>query len=96
MEMFEAVAPTYEQLRPMKAKRTGTFPVYPDLPDRLAAAPATPDPTVAHVLATCAGYSYSDPRWSRNLPFQHSLDDHGPQHYVAALTPPGVRSEFGD
>jgi hypothetical protein len=32
----------------------------------------------------------------RNIPFQHSLEDHGPQHYVAALTPPDVRSEFGD
>ena len=32
----------------------------------------------------------------RNIPFQYSLDDHGPQHYIAALTPPGVPSEFGD
>jgi lipase (class 3) len=32
----------------------------------------------------------------RDLPFQYSLDDHGPQHYIAALTPPGVRTEFGD
>ena len=32
----------------------------------------------------------------RELPFQYSLDDHGPQHYIAALTPPGVRTEFGD
>lgn len=32
----------------------------------------------------------------RDMPFQYSLDDHGPQHYIAALTPPGVRTEFGD
>ncbi len=32
----------------------------------------------------------------RNFPFQHSIYDHGPQHYISALTPPGVRSEFGD
>lgn len=32
----------------------------------------------------------------RDLPFHDSLDDHGPQHYVAALTPSGVRTEFGD
>lgn len=32
----------------------------------------------------------------RNLPFRQSLYDHGPQHYIAALTPPGVRTEFGD
>jgi hypothetical protein len=32
----------------------------------------------------------------RNITFQHSIDDHGPQHYIAALTPKGVTSEFGD
>jgi hypothetical protein len=32
----------------------------------------------------------------RNVPFQYSLDDHGPQHYIGALTPDGVRTEFGD
>lgn len=32
----------------------------------------------------------------RQFPFQHSIYDHGPQHYIAALTPPGIRSEFGD
>jgi hypothetical protein len=32
----------------------------------------------------------------REIPFQYSLDDHGPQHYIAALTPEGVRTEFGD
>lgn len=35
-------------------------------------------------------------RWLRNLPFQYSLDDHGPAHYISALTPPGVPTEFGD
>jgi hypothetical protein len=35
-------------------------------------------------------------RLLRGLPFQFSLNDHGPQNYLAALTPPGVRSEFGD
>ena len=32
----------------------------------------------------------------RNIPFRHNLDDHLPHHYVAALTPPGVPTEFGD
>ncbi len=32
----------------------------------------------------------------RDMPFPYSLDDHGPQHYIAGLTPPGVRTEFGD
>jgi hypothetical protein len=40
------------------------FPVYPQLVDTLARAPAggavERDATVAHVLATCAGYSYAD------------------------------------
>ena len=27
---------------------------------------------------------------------QHSLYDHGPQNYVAALTPPEVHTEFGN
>lgn len=32
----------------------------------------------------------------RRLPLQQSIVDHGPNNYIAALTPPGVRSEFGD
>lgn len=32
----------------------------------------------------------------RGLPLQQSIVDHGPQNYIAALTPKGVRSEFGD
>ena len=30
------------------------------------------------------------------LPFRYSLDDHGPQHYIQALTPVGEPTEFGD
>jgi hypothetical protein len=66
----EATAPPYSALRPFRDPAhvtTPTFPVYHDLVDRLLAAHATPgagaaeyDPTVAHVLATCAGYAYSD------------------------------------
>lgn len=33
---------------------------------------------------------------TRTVPFQYSFDDHGPGHYVNALAPPGVSSEFGD
>jgi hypothetical protein len=33
---------------------------------------------------------------TRRLQFHASLRDHLPQYYIAALTPPGVRSEFGD
>jgi hypothetical protein len=30
------------------------------------------------------------------LPVVYSFEDHGPQHYIAAVTPPGVQNEFGD
>lgn len=35
-------------------------------------------------------------RGLRCLPFRFSLNDHGPQHYISALTPPGTPNEFGD
>jgi Lipase (class 3) len=75
MELFEAVAPSYEQLRPMKPMRTGTFPVYLDLPGALLAAAVHPDPTVAHVLATCAGYSYSDAKTVAMMMARLGLED---------------------
>lgn len=31
----------------------------------------------------------------RDVPFRYSIDDHGPQHYISALTPEGIQSEFG-
>jgi hypothetical protein len=33
---------------------------------------------------------------TRHLPFHASLSDHFPQYYLDALTPAGLRSEFGD
>jgi hypothetical protein len=33
---------------------------------------------------------------TRSLPAVYSLDDHLPQHYISALTPPGVQNEYGD
>jgi Lipase (class 3) len=32
---------------------------------------------------------------TRNIRFPASLDDHFPEHYISALAPPGVKSEFG-
>ncbi|MGV9709517.1 lipase family protein [Gordonia sp. NPDC003424] len=32
----------------------------------------------------------------REIPFEYSIDDHGPHHYISALTPEGVPNEFGD
>ena len=60
MRVTDTIAPTYQRLRPLKQLITPTFPVYHDLADALVASEAHPDPRVAHVLATCAGYAYSD------------------------------------
>lgn len=64
----DAVAPPPEVIRPLgRFNPADPFPVYDDLEDRLLtpSAPMTdtethPDSTVAHILAVCAGYSYSD------------------------------------
>lgn len=57
----DQVGPTYEELRPGKPTTTSTFPAYPDLVARMAKdGLAHPDPAIAQVLATCAGYAYSD------------------------------------
>jgi hypothetical protein len=37
-----------------------------------------------------------DLKLTRRLQFHASLRDHLPQYYIDALTPPGVRSEYGD
>lgn len=60
MLITKSRAPSFEQLRPLKPLTTPTFPVYPQLADRLVASESHPDSTLAHVLATCAGYSYSE------------------------------------
>jgi hypothetical protein len=60
MQTQDCTAPSLSELRPMKLISTPTFPVYPELVNTLTATQAHPDPTVAHVMATCAGYGYSD------------------------------------
>ncbi len=59
MEMSDAVAPSYLKLRPMRPPTAG-FPIYQRLADTLVKAETHPDDIVRHVLATCAGYAYSD------------------------------------
>jgi hypothetical protein len=55
-----SIAPSYETLRPLRHRTiTSAFPVYPNLSETMLMA-AHPDPTVAHVMAVCAGYAYSD------------------------------------
>jgi hypothetical protein len=58
MRISKTVAPSYEQLRPLKPRTSTTFPVYKDLVRTLVTAPL-PSWEVAHVLATCSGYAYS-------------------------------------
>ncbi|MDX6706976.1 MAG: hypothetical protein QOI48_2822 [Solirubrobacteraceae bacterium] len=60
MQTQDCTAPSLAELRPMKPTSTPTFPVYHELVETLAATDAHPDATVAHVMATCAGYGYSD------------------------------------
>ena len=42
------------------------------------------------------GFVASKFRLLRDLPFRFSLNDHGPQHYITAITPKDKPNEFGD
>ena len=42
------------------------------------------------------GFVASKFRLLRGLPFRFSLNDHGPQHYISAITPKDKTNEFGD
>ncbi len=62
LHVSDAEAPSYEVLRPYgrSAGDADRFPVYKDLEEHLLTTHEHPDPVVAHVMATCAGYAYSD------------------------------------
>jgi len=60
MEIVHGDTPSYKRLRPLKPLKTDGFPVYQNLTDKLVATAVHPNPEVAHVLGTCAGYAYSD------------------------------------
>jgi hypothetical protein len=47
-------------IKDFMAPDSGPFPVYAKLATRLAEAHEHPDLAVAHVMATCAGYAYSE------------------------------------
>ena len=62
----DVAAPATDVMRPLNGARTRGFPVYHDL-EKLLREPGSdladdggPDEIVAHVLAVCAGYAYSD------------------------------------
>jgi hypothetical protein len=42
------------------------------------------------------GFVASKFRLLRGIPFRFSLNDHGPQHYISAITPINKPNEFGD
>ncbi|MDH2426327.1 lipase family protein [Sphaerisporangium sp. TRM90804] len=71
----EAQAPTFEELRPYGHQETAGFPVYKDLENRLLNAVDQPDPVVAHVMATCAAYAYSDPKTLSMIMARMGLED---------------------
>jgi hypothetical protein len=58
----DQVGPSYRDLRPLKDETSTTFPVYPDLNEALVDTPSQDQPAahIAHALAVCAGYAYSD------------------------------------
>ncbi|MBO1330884.1 hypothetical protein [Streptomyces sp. VRA16 Mangrove soil] len=62
--------------------------------------PALPYPQMDSLagLAVVAPLAFFAARLAltRSLPFKYSFEDHGPGHYVNALAPQGVLSEFGD
>lgn len=58
--------------------------------------PTRPLWSVLEVIAAPLTLLSGAVRILRNAPFPASLEDHLPQHYISALTPEGVRSEFGD
>ena len=60
MTIDHVTAPSYELLRPFKPRTSGTFPVYPDLVDRLVNAAGHPDDDLAFVTAVCSSYAYGD------------------------------------
>jgi len=51
---------------------------------------------VAGVVGTMAEFAATKVQAFRSIPFRFSLDDHMPNRYITALTPPGTPTEFGD
>ncbi|MGI8807734.1 MAG: lipase family protein [Acidimicrobiales bacterium] len=68
-------APSKEVLRPYKPTLTPSFPVYHDLADKLLSVSVHPDATVAHALATCSGYAYSEAATLATVMARMGLDE---------------------
>ncbi len=60
MNIEHVTGPSHEELRPFKPPTSERFPVYHDLPDRLARTRAHPDADIGFVMAVCSAYGYGD------------------------------------
>ncbi len=60
MDAKDVDAPSFAELRPLKPKRTKTFPVFHDLVDTLVGTKKQPDDVIAYAMAVCCAYAYSD------------------------------------
>jgi hypothetical protein len=75
-QAHDVKAPSYAYLRPFDpSPQSRGFPVYPDLVDHLATVHEHPDPIVQHVMATCAGYAYSDAQTLSAIMARMGLED---------------------
>jgi hypothetical protein len=52
--------------------------------------------TVVGLLGTPLSFLARQVKLTRNVTFHASVYDHLPEYYITALTPEGVRSEYGD
>ncbi|MEO3807734.1 lipase family protein [Sphaerisporangium sp. B11E5] len=87
-----AKAPSYEEMRPYGHRETAGFPVYKNLEDRLAQATEHPDPVIAHVMAVCSAYAYSDPRTLSMIMARMGLEDNRVQMVRASVDAMLIRS----
>jgi hypothetical protein len=60
MAIDQVTAPSYDRLRPFKPRTSNTFPVYPDLVDRLVTTQDHPNDDLRFVMAVCSSYAYGD------------------------------------
>jgi hypothetical protein len=65
--------------------------------ERWQSGPPTPQMgRVLDLLLTPLSFLTGQIRALHDVPFRASIQDHLPHHYIATLTPPGVRTEYGD
>ncbi|WP_157529986.1 lipase family protein [Microtetraspora niveoalba] len=88
----DAKAPSYEELRPYGPRETSGFPVYKDLEQRLLNAAEHPDPEIAHVMATCSAYAYSEPETVSMIMARMGLEDNQVRMIQASVDAMMIRS----